>query len=657
MGYSNAKKSKTNSKSSAKRRVRAVFLGYRPPCMCGLEYPEQAHDILPKRTAAYRKTTELLHSQLVRKGRVQPFDTENIKKGRETAFSSNISGEFFTHPIYGKVYTTVRYNIKSPSKNPYNRDSYDDLGLNQYFVGQNPHEYYKGDPGDDNGIYHDKSEIIGPSRNIAGNDEYSGEQLARGEGLSYPFKMYEKITQTIGYEEVIDRHFDKKTLKPITKEIITGYEVEVIALLKTESRTIATKSYMDGGEYGSKEDVLEKAEVFYSVYALKDGGLLIYGNDPLVVWRPRNNPKNNGGVDISYMGHEKLTFYASGEMKDQPTNLKKFVEQWNKYYGLYVKEDADGWLGVAQIVLGVIGIAGFMFAPVIAPALGYASAGLGFALGAISVALSAASIGLMAASLSGHDSGIASKVIGILSGITGLAGALKNIFSTVGSNVASSGASTLSAAGTASKMGMSQTSSLYLGSGAMNGAGASSLTSMSFSEVLKASNMSFNEAINVSVRGIEASVETSLWSSTMDALKSSYKVYSNTKDVFKNANDFGDDEIPNNDDKEVKRPVALRFNGSLESMVGYSKEGVDDIGLMEGSTLYLRPSDKGYDFLANLGLGNSANIEYSLESRVLKQVYIKQIKLYKKAKNGIYNTRISKKRSVKNGWNNERSSR
>ena len=108
-------------------------------------------------------------------------------------------------------------------------------------------------------------------------------------------------------------------------------------------------------------------------------------------------------------------------------------------------------------------------------------------------------------------------------------------------------------------------------------------------------------------------------------------------------------------------------------MVGYSKEGVDDIGLMEGSTLYLRPSDKGFDndFLASLGLenvandeflaspwlNNGANVGYSLESRVLKLVYIKQIKLYKKAKNGIYNTRISKKRSVKNGWSNGRSSR
>ena len=613
-----------------------MFLGYRPPCMCGLEYPEQARDILPKRTAAYRKTTELVHTQLVRKGRAEFFDTENLKKSNLSFLNNpNYRGELFDHPIYGKVYTTGRYNIKSPSKMPYDRDSYYDLGLNQYFAGQSPYQYYIGDPGGDNGIYHDKSEIIGPVRYIVGNDEYSGEQLAKGQGLKYPFKMYEKIKQTTGFIH---------GLTPITQEIRTGHEVEVISLLKTKSRTITTKSYMDGGEHGSHEVVLEKAEVSYSVYALKDGGLLFYGNDPDVVWRARNNPQNNGGVDISYIGYERLTFYASGEMKDQPTNLKKFVEQWNKYNGLEVKEDADGWLGVAEIVLSIIGIVAFIFAPVIAPVLGYASAGWGFVLGTISVALSALSIGLMGAALGGHETGLVSKVIGILAGITGIFGALKNIFSTVGSNVASSSASTLSAAGTAGKMGLSQTSSLYLGTGAMNasGVGASNLTSMSFSEVLKASSMSFSEAINVSVSGIESSLEASLWTSTMDALKSSYKVYSNTKDVFKSANDFGDDEIPNNDDKEVKRPVALRFNGSLESVVGYAKEGADDIGLMEGSTLYLRPRDKGFDseFLANVG--------YSLESRVLKLVYIKQIKLYKKAKKGAYNTRISKKRS-KNG--------
>ena len=607
-----------------------MFLGYRPPCMCGLEYPEQARNILPKRTAAYRKTTELLHSQLVRKGRMRRW-MPTYKEGAITFGSLLVGGEkknitSFNHPTYGEVYTTEFYDIKSPSKNPYNKDSHDDLGLNQYFVGQSPYEYYKGDPGDDNGIYHDTSQIRGPARwEVSQCDTYSYEQLLSGKNLKFPFKIYEKITETTGYTKP---GLDATLPIPIKKETITGYEVEVIALIDHWENKIVDK------EKSGIEDRKVYKDVSTSIYALKDGGLLVYSSQ--------------------YGIYEALTFYASGNMKDQPTNLKKFVENWDKYYRLYVKEDVDGWVSALQIVLGVVGIAGFMFAPVIAPALGYASAGFGFALGTISVALSAASIGALAAG----DAKV-SKIFGILSGITGLAGALKNIFSTVGSNVASSGASTLSAAGTASKMGLSQTSSLYLGSGAMNasGMGASKLTSMSFSEVLKASNMSFNEAIKVSVRGIEASVETSLWSSTMDALKSSYKVYSNTKDVFKNANDFGDDEIPNNDDKEVKRPVALRFNGSLESMVGYSKEGVDDIGLMEGSTLYLRPSNKGYEFLASLGLKNSANIEYSLESRVLKQVYIKQIKLYKKAKQGIYNKRISKQRSVKNGWNNERSSR
>lgn len=594
-----------------------MFLGYRPPCMCGLEFPKQAHDILPKRTAAYRKTTELLHSQLVRKGRMRKWTPSWIQGG--IVFGSLLVGggrkniTSFNHPTYGEVYVTEYYDIKSPSKNPYNKDSKYDLGLNQYFVGQSPYEYYKGDPGDDKGIYHDKSQIRGSARwGVDQCDTYSAGQLLSGKNLKFPFKMYEKITQKVGVS---------KNLKLITKDVITGYEVEVIALIHHWDNKIVDK------DKSATEDRKVYKDVSTSIYALADGGILVYSSE--------------------YGIYEALTFYASGNMKDQPTNLKKFVEQWNKYYKLDVKEDADGWVKIAEIALSVIGIAGFIFAPVIAPALGYASAGLGFVLGTISVALSAVSIGLMAASLNGHESGIASKVMGILSGITGLAGALKNIFSTVGSNVASGSASTLSAASTASKMGMSQTSSLYLGSGAMNGVGASNLTSMSFSEVLKASNMSFKEAINTSISGINSSTQASMWSSTMDALKSSYKVYSDTKDVFKNANDFSDDEIPSNDDKEIKRPVALRFNGSLESMVGYSKEGADDIGLMEGSVLYIRPSDKGFnnEFLASPWLNNGANS--SLESRVLKQVYIKQIKLYKRAKNGIYNTRISKKRKIK----------
>lgn len=555
-----------------------AFIGFRPPCMCGLEYPEQMWQIATARTLAYRKTTELVHTQLVRKGRAEFFDTKNLGKGTFDSdwshlLDTNYRGEIFDHPLYGKVYTTGRYDIKSPSKNPYNRDSKDDLGLNQYFVGQSPYEPYQGDPGDNDGIYHDKSEIIGPVRLINGCDKYSGETLAKGNGLEFPFKMYEVLKD------------DKGT------DIKTGYEVEVIAKLKTESRTVVTKSYIDSGEHQSHEVVPQRAEVYYTVYALSDGGLLFCGSDPDVVWRASNDPMGNGGVDTSYMGYERLTFYAEGELKDQPTKLKKFVEQWDKFHGLEVKEDQQDWVGIAEIVLGIIGIAGFVLAPVLAPIMGFATTGWGFALGVASVMMGAASLGLAMFDPQ------ASKLLGLGSAITGLISSITNLVSNItantATNVANASASTLSAAGTAGKMGMSQTSSLYLGTGAMNasGVGASSATSMSFGELLKAGNMSFGEAINTSITGIESSLEASLWSSTMDVLKNSYKVYSDAKDVFKGSNDFSDDEIPRNDDKEAKTPIAMRFNGSLNSIIGYSKEGASDIGLMEGSLLFLNKPD------------------------------------------------------------------
>lgn len=609
--------------------------------MCGLQYPEQMWEIATARTLAYRKTTELVHTQLVRKGRAEFYDIENVKKGWSNySQDPNYRGDVWDHPTYGKVYTTGRYNIKSPSKNPYNRDNKDELGLNQYFVGQSPYMPYQGDPGDNDGIYHDKSEIIGPVRLINGCDKYSGETLAKGNGLEFPFKMYEVLDVVVGYEKVDSDKIGSALTKPIYQKTKTGYEIEVIALLKSETRNVVIGTEYSTGE-GAAHKIEHKEDRSYSVYALADGGLLFWGNDPDVVWRENRS-------DASYIGHERLTFYATGELKDQPTKLKKFVEQWDKFHALEVKEDADGWMGVAEIVLSIIGLVGFIFAPVLAPIMGFATTGWGFALGVISVGLSAASIGLMGAALGGHETGIASKVLGILAGVTGLFSALSNIFSSVGSNVASSSASTLSAAGTAGKMGLNQTSSLYLGTGAMNasGVGASSATSMSFGELLKAGNMSFGEAINTSITGIESSLEASLWSSTMDALKNSYKVYSDAKDIFKGSNDFGDDEIPRNDDKEAKTPIAMRFSGSLESIIGYAKESADDIGLMEGSKLYLNPSDKGFDSENGLrqGFRTGFSFEAELEGRVLKMVYIPQLKLYKKAKNGVYNKRISNQR-------------
>ncbi|WP_096027424.1 hypothetical protein [Campylobacter lanienae] len=101
----------------------------------------QTWEIIKWRNIAFIKLAELLHIQLMRKGRDRGY------------------GSYY-HPVYGYVYSISKYDIKSGSSAPYNYHSPYALGLNQFFVGQNPYAWYQGDPGDSNGIYHDTCEII-----------------------------------------------------------------------------------------------------------------------------------------------------------------------------------------------------------------------------------------------------------------------------------------------------------------------------------------------------------------------------------------------------------------------------------------------------------------------------------------------------------------
>lgn len=123
--------------------------GYRPDTLNG--YVAQTKLLLLLKNQKYNRLTELLHFQLMRKRR-------------------NYAISNYSHPISDKpLYLCGNgYNIKAPSYNPYNYDSYNDLGLNQLFVGQSPYKPYQGDIGDDTGIYHDTCDII-PKKYICHN--------------------------------------------------------------------------------------------------------------------------------------------------------------------------------------------------------------------------------------------------------------------------------------------------------------------------------------------------------------------------------------------------------------------------------------------------------------------------------------------------------
>ena len=127
-------------------KVKNTYLtGYKPLSQLNTPFA-QTWEIIKWRNIAMVKLVELLHIQLIRKGK------------------SRYHG-YYDHPLYGKVYSVAEYNIKSSSKAPYSYNG--SMGLNQFFVGQSPYKWYSGDPGSDSGIYHDTCEILRSSDNAS----------------------------------------------------------------------------------------------------------------------------------------------------------------------------------------------------------------------------------------------------------------------------------------------------------------------------------------------------------------------------------------------------------------------------------------------------------------------------------------------------------
>ncbi|ELK4410369.1 hypothetical protein ACXPBN_000143 [Campylobacter coli] len=158
------------------------------------------------------KYVELLHKQLVRKGRSQ---IQNIN-----------------HPLFKNSYIVKKYNIKSSSTAPYNKENYNDLGLNQFFVGQDPYKPYKGDPSSKNGIYHDICEIR-TKYNLGNMQYYYGfpNNLAllfeKEKAWKYHGKGFFYIDEKINFKDILN-----KALENINYEMLIN-DIEVVIFCQT----------------------------------------------------------------------------------------------------------------------------------------------------------------------------------------------------------------------------------------------------------------------------------------------------------------------------------------------------------------------------------------------------------------------------------------
>ncbi|HED0461112.1 TPA: hypothetical protein R4K06_000249 [Campylobacter coli] len=158
------------------------------------------------------KYVELLHKQLIRKGRSQ---IQNIN-----------------HPLFKNSYIVKKYNIKSSSTAPYNKENYNDLGLNQFFVGQDPYKPYKGDPSSKNGIYHDICEIR-TKYNLGSMQYYYGFPnnltllFEKEKAWKYHGKGFFYIDEKINFKDILN-----KALENISYEMLIN-DIEVVIFSQT----------------------------------------------------------------------------------------------------------------------------------------------------------------------------------------------------------------------------------------------------------------------------------------------------------------------------------------------------------------------------------------------------------------------------------------
>ncbi|EAL2855802.1 hypothetical protein A3694_01365 [Campylobacter coli] len=158
------------------------------------------------------KYVELLHKQLIRKGRSQ---IQNIN-----------------HPLFKNSYIVKKYNIKSSSTAPYNKENYNDLGLNQFFVGQDPYKPYQGDPSSKNGIYHDICEIR-TKYNLGNMQYYYGFPknltllFEKEKAWKYHGKGFFYIDEKINFKDILN-----KALENINYEILIN-KIEVVIFCQT----------------------------------------------------------------------------------------------------------------------------------------------------------------------------------------------------------------------------------------------------------------------------------------------------------------------------------------------------------------------------------------------------------------------------------------
>ncbi|MEE3777357.1 hypothetical protein V2I28_07710, partial [Campylobacter sp. CX2-4080-23] len=282
------------------------------------------------------------------------------------------------------------------------------------------------------------------------------------------------------------------------------------------------------------------------------------------------------------------TFYADNDM---PTRgAFKWYKEWNSHYCLYVYEKKQnfGFLAPVIMVLAVVLTIYTGYGGIAAINAISATAATTATIAVVWTGAILSGIGFMLSMMGAIGLGSATTIK--LGKIFGLAGAVVNI-STMISNVwtklsaqVAINASQMSAKGVAVNSGLSQTSGLYATTGFANASsvGANFTTSTTFG--LFASGNTYISPLTAIAISQPVGV-SQIASMSINMLSSAYSIYSDTRDIFRPANEFSDDEMPTNDDKPKINFIPM--NSQYIKRKHYSILENYDLGLERGTLLYI----------------------------------------------------------------------
>ena len=301
-----------------------------------------------------------------------------------------------------------RWHIKSQYSEPYSYnvapgdDPARTFGLNQLFMGQDPREWYQGNPSD--GIYHDECYITPKMMPISAEHYY------------WVYTNYDKYDydDEYDYDRKLFRERDDDGVVVIENVVLENYVATIAGKSQDRHRLVVTyvggavdRIDLNSGTYQPlwqkvekqiSHDVLGYVDEYKVDYDFSSRGAVLweqvidmpyqftttssqattkengwirqYSDGTVIQYRPLEVEYWGDGMDNTIPGHYKILPMMYTDTGDLTMPVADFVKNWNDYFELVVHEDSEWWESFLAPIIAIVYVVVAVFAWPLAMAMG-----------------------------------------------------------------------------------------------------------------------------------------------------------------------------------------------------------------------------------------------------------------------------------------------